>query len=243
MGWTREEESFKGKAITKWSLLPTYSHQAVSEGQWQQYYEERVAIELDGYGANSDKSDAESSQPDPRSQEILESTRARVGDSLHEAGFSEAQYGKSLAQLVYLLPFSGTSDGGDPKTITMATVFYSPYATVNSVSLVYEYHHNNDVTMLRCEQSDSATIPLVEVHKSETETRIKRLASRETLTRIKYFLFGDHAPQLTPWRMFELLFGAAAIDELGEDLIWITKNSAREYIIHNEDLYDNGFFG
>lgn len=242
MGWPRDEDRYKARAIAKWSLLPSVSHQAVSEGQWQQYFEERVAIELDGFDANSEAAHGDSGAPDPRAKEIVDSTRARVEDSLHDAGMSEEQYGKSLDSLVYLLPFTGTSDGGDPKTITMATVLYSPYATVNSVTLLCEFHHKDNVTTVRCEQSDRTIIPLVEVHKNDTETRIKRLASRETLTRIKYFLFGDHVPQLTPWRMFDLLFGAAAINEMGEDLIWVTKNAAREYIIHNEDLYDSGSY-
>lgn len=220
------QESYKGKAAVRWQLLHTTSHQSVSEGQWKEYYEEREMIELDGLGANQpslQEPELDSDTYNPRAAQILESARARITEILYECDYRSISYARSIKSLVYLLPFMGVREGSDPRTITVATVFYSPYQTTNYLTLTYETHHRDQSSFLNCVLSNSVAIPLVEIANAEQPAgkTLRRVVTVEDLTRIKHFIFGDNAPIVTPWKVFELLVGASAIEDFSEDLEWL----------------------
>lgn len=218
-------ETFKGRAIVRWQLLPTVSHQSVSEGQWKEYYEERETIELDGLGANRPtltEPEIDLENCNPRAVAILESVRGGLEEILSDCGYGGISYARSIHSLVYLLPFTGERDGSDPRTITIASVFYSPHETINYLTLSYELHHNDKSSTLSCELSDKKKIALVDitdVHAPGGAT-LRRQVTMEELTRIRHFVFGDNA-LVTAWKMFEILLCASAIESLGEDMGWL----------------------
>lgn len=231
-----KKETFRGRSIVRWQLLPSVSHQSVSEGQWRQYYDERRTIELDGLGANHpDMEETEHADRDPRAEAMLESVRGRVEDVLRECGYDSISYQRSIQELVYLLPFVGDQNGNDPRTIAMATVLYSPYETINYVTLSYEHHHKTNISTMTCEQSDGTEVRLIELVKVGGETTVRRLASEDSLLRTRHFVFGANAENMSAWTVLDLLLCAAAFGELGEDSSWIRRAGLREYSLHPDD--------
>lgn len=244
-------ETFKGKATVRWQLLPSFSHQSVSEGQWKEYYEERETIELDGLGANQpslQEPEIDSDVHNPRAAGILISARARIKEILHECGYEGISYARSINSLVYLLPFTGEHDGSDPRTITIATVFYTPYQSINYLTLSYERHHKDQSITLSCELSDSRRVPLVEISSVDQPggSTLRGIATTEDLTRVRHFIFGDNFPAITPWKVFELLLGASAIENFGQDMAWLIAATESglisKYETGDEETFKHNFF-
>ncbi|TDL18716.1 hypothetical protein BD410DRAFT_792880 [Rickenella mellea] len=137
------------KAIEKWKLQPPYDT-AITEVQWQKYYETRLKIKVPGgadmYGARFKEIDEELVSENDRKSPVYKAlllARQELSVSIGNCNALPGNEGisKALKHSLYLLDFWGNGEGdGTARSLIIDARIYSPLGTGRFIDLHYHYH-------------------------------------------------------------------------------------------------------
>jgi len=132
-----DEGTWLKKAVERFDLRAPLEKQ-MSEAQWKQYYEERVALQHDDSndGDHEDPDEEEEKQP---IKETIHRIQKSVRDTLASSPLSLDPETVALGALLTDWECNN-ADEREPRTVSSRARFYSPVANGRFVDLIYENH-------------------------------------------------------------------------------------------------------